>query len=84
MQQLRELSVQALPLEVPREFELDLANLTDLDGVLRAGDITIPSGVTLLTDPEDVVVRIEVLRAVEAEVFGEAEGAEDEGDQEAE
>ena len=85
MQQLRELSVQALPLEVPRELELDLANLTDLDGVLRAGDITIPSGVTLLTDSEDVVVRIEVLRAVEAEVFGEAEAVtEDEGDQEAE
>ena len=88
MQQLRDLSVEALPLEVPRELELDLANLTDPDGVLRAGDIAIPSGVTLLTDPEDVVVRIEVLRAVEAEVFGEAEGAEasseDEGDQEAE
>ena len=85
MQQLRDLSVQALPLEIPRELELDLSTLTQLDGVLRAGDIAIPSSVTLLTDPEDVVVRIEVLRAVEAEVFGEAEAAtEDEGNQEAE
>ena len=88
MQQLRDLSVQALPLEVPRELELDLSTLTEPDGVLRAGDIAIPSSVTLLTDPEDVVVRIEVLRAVEEEVFGEEEGGEaptgGEGDQETE
>jgi large subunit ribosomal protein L25 len=85
MQQLRDLNVEALPLEVPRELELDLTTLTEPDGVLRAGDIAIPSGVTLLTDPEDVVVRIEVLRAADAEVFEEAEAAtEDDGNQEAE
>ena len=77
MQQLRDLNVEALPLEVPRELELDLSMLTDPDGVLRAADIVIPGNVTLLTDPEDVVVRIEVLRAVvEEEVFAEEEGAE--------
>ena len=76
MQQLRDLNVEALPLEVPRELELDLAMLTDPDGVLRAADIVIPGNVTLLTDPEDVVVRIEVLRAVEEEVFAEDEGAD--------
>ena len=75
MQQLRDLNVEALPLEVPRELELDLTMLTEPDGVLRAADIVIPGNVTLLTDPEDVVVRIEVLRAVEEEVFTE-EGAE--------
>jgi len=76
MQQLRDLNVEALPLEVPRELELDLAMLADPDGVLRAADIVIPGNVTLLTDPEDVVVRIEVLRAIEEEVFAEEEGAE--------
>lgn len=76
MQQLRDLNVEALPLEVPRELELDLAMLTDPDGVLRAADIVIPGNVTLLTDPEDVVVRIEVLRALEEEVFAEEEGAD--------
>jgi large subunit ribosomal protein L25 len=77
MQQLRDLNVEALPLEVPRELELDLIMLTEPDGVLRAADIVIPGNVTLLTDPEDVVVRIEVLRAVvEEEVFAEDEGAD--------
>jgi large subunit ribosomal protein L25 len=77
MQQLRDLNVEALPLEVPRGLELDLTMLTEPDGVLRAADIVIPGNVTLLTDPEDVVVRIEVLRAVvEEEVFAEDEGAD--------
>ena len=76
MQQLRDLNVEALPLEVPRELELDLTMLTEPDGVLRAADIVIPGNVTLLTDSEDVVVRIEVLRAVEEEVFAEDEGAD--------
>lgn len=76
MQQLRDLNVEALPLEVPRELELDLSMLTEPDGVLRAADIVIPGNVTLLTDPEDVVVRIEVLRVIEEEVFAEEEGAE--------
>ena len=76
MQQLRDLNVEALPLEVPRELELDLTMLTEPDGVLRAADIVIPGNVTLLTDPEDVVVRIEVLRAVEEGVFAEDEGAD--------
>ena len=76
MQQLRDLNVEALPLEVPRELELDLTMLTEPDGVLRAADIVIPGNVALLTDPEDVVVRIEVLRAIEEEVFAEEEGAE--------
>ena len=76
MQQLRDLNVEALPLEVPRELELDLTMLTEPDGVLRAADIGIPGNVTLLTDPEDVVVRIEVLRAVEEGVFAEDEGAD--------
>jgi large subunit ribosomal protein L25 len=76
MQQLRDLNVEALPLEVPRELELDLTMLIEPDGVLRAADIVIPGNVTLLTDPEDVVVRIEVLRAVEEEVFAEDEGAD--------
>ena len=76
IQHLRDLNVEALPLEVPRELELDLTMLTEPDGVLRAADIVIPGNVTLLTDPEDVVVRIEVLRAVEEEVFAEDEGAD--------
>jgi hypothetical protein len=85
MHQLRELAVEALPLEMPSQVEVDLGALTDPDSVIRARDIVFPSKVTLLTDPDEVVVRIELPRvavteapeaaAEEAEeATGEAEG----------
>ena len=62
MQQLRQLDVQALPLEMPSQAEVNLALLTEPDSVIRAADISLPSNVTLLTDLEVVVVRIELPR----------------------
>ena len=72
IQQLREVTVEALPLEIPNEVEVDLTQLTDPDGSIRAGDLNLGANVTLLTDSEEVVARIEVTRAVEE---GVEEGA---------
>ena len=74
IQQLRELMVEALPLEIPHEIEVDLAQLVDSGGVIRAGDIQLPANVGMLTDVEEVVVRIEVARAVEEVAVGPEEG----------
>jgi large subunit ribosomal protein L25 len=71
IQQLRELTVEALPLELPSEVEVNLEILTDPAGVIRAGEIPLPANVLLLTDPEDVVVRIEALRVEVVEDAGE-------------
>ena len=68
VQQLREVTVEALPLEIPSAIELDLTQLTDPTGVIRAGELVLGANVTLVTDSEDVVARIEVLRAGEAGV----------------
>ena len=68
VQQLREVTVEALPLEIPSAIELDLSQLTDPNGVIRAGELVLGANVTLVTDSEDVVARIEVLRAAEAGV----------------
>jgi large subunit ribosomal protein L25 len=73
IQQMRELSVEALPLDIPHEVEVDLAQLTDPNGVIRAADLALAANVTLLSDPDDVVVRIE------AAVAEEPEPAEEEG-----
>jgi large subunit ribosomal protein L25 len=74
MQQLRQLDVEALPLEMPGQAEVDLANLTEPDGVIRVSDISLPSNVIVLTDPEELVVRIESSR-VEEEGAVEGESA---------
>ena len=80
MHQLRQLEVQALPLEMPAQAEVDLATLTEPDGVIRVGDIAMPSNVSVLTDSDEVVVRIELPRAEIEEVVEEAEEAPAEGD----
>ena len=76
MQQLRDLDVEALPLEMPGQVEVDISGLTEEEGVIRVGDIALPSNVTLLTDPEEVIARIELPRALE--VVDEEEVAEEE------
>jgi large subunit ribosomal protein L25 len=91
-QPLREVTVEALPLEMPEHLDLDVSGM-DIGATLRISDLTAPEGTTLLDDPEMVVATVtaptkvvepepteEELAALEAE--GEAaegeEGAEGE------
>jgi large subunit ribosomal protein L25 len=78
VQQLRFLDVQALPMEMPGQIEIDLETLTESDGVIRAGDLDLPAGVTRLTDADEVMVRVEGPRveAVTPQLQPEGEGAE--------
>ena len=82
-QLLFSIDVSALPLDMPAQAELDLAVMTSEDSVVRTGDIPLPPGVTLLTDPEEMVARIDVPRgAIGVEV--EEEEAPDESGADAE
>ena len=72
MQQLREVTVEALPLEIPGIIEVAMSQLTDPGGTIRVGDLVLGANVTMVTDSEEVVARIEVLRVVEGEVAPEA------------
>lgn len=56
-QPLREVTVEALPLEVPEHIEVDVAGM-EIGATLRISDLTAPDGVTLLDDPEAVVATI--------------------------
>ena len=54
---LREVNVEALPMEVPDRLELDISAMVIGDS-LRVSDISAPEGVQLLDDPESVVVTV--------------------------
>jgi large subunit ribosomal protein L25 len=56
-QPLREISVEALPLEVPEHLDLDVSHMESGD-TLRIADVHVPEGVTLLDDPETVVATV--------------------------
>ena len=75
MQQLQFLDVEALPLEMPSQAEVDLTLLTEPDGVVRVSEIRMPGNVTVLTDSEEIAVRIELPR-VEVEAEFSEEGAQ--------
>jgi large subunit ribosomal protein L25 len=90
-QPLREVTVEALPLEVPEHLVLDVSGM-EIGGTLRISDLTAPEGVTLMDDPESVVATVtaptkvvepelteEELAALEAEGEG-AEGEAAEGE----
>ena len=54
--------MEALPLDIPSEIEVDINGMTETSSVVRAGDVKVPSNVTIVTDSEEMVVRIEVTR----------------------
>ena len=83
MQQLRAVDVQALPLEMPSQIEIDLAIMEEPDSVIRASDLSIPGNATLLTDSEELVARIELPRVAEEAAFEGVEGLEEGADAEA-
>jgi large subunit ribosomal protein L25 len=79
-QPLRELNVEALPLEVPEHIDLDVSHMATGD-TLRVLDVRVPDGVTLLDDPETVLATVTApTREVEPELEEALEGAEAEGE----
>lgn len=73
-QPLRELSVEALPLEVPEHIDIDVSHMAAGD-TLRVADVPVSAGVTLLDDPETVVATV---TAPTREALPEEEAAEGE------
>ena len=79
-QPLREIQVEALPLEVPEHIDLDVSHMATGD-TLRISDIEVPEGVTLLDDPETVVATVTApTRVVEPEEVEGEEGEAVEGE----
>ena len=81
-QQLFELTVHALPADIPNSVEVDISGLVIGDAI-RVSDLNLPEGVTTDLDPEDPVVLAQASRrGGEEEVEAEEEVAEAETDTE--
>jgi large subunit ribosomal protein L25 len=84
LQPLHSLRVECLPSDIPEAFEVDLTPLEEIESEIRISDIKMPKGVTVLIDPEELVVKIikkremkieEEAPVAEAAVVGEGEAA---------
>jgi large subunit ribosomal protein L25 len=70
-----EVEVEALPTDLPEKILVDVTKLTEVDQEVKVGDIAVPSGVTILTAPDQSVVRVGSLISKEAEAQAAAEAA---------
>ena len=73
--------VKALPDHLPQSIEYSIEALVDFDATIHVRDLSIPDDVTLLTDPDEVIAKVQQPRieveeepvAVEGEEAAEAE-----------
>jgi large subunit ribosomal protein L25 len=69
--------VKALPDHLPQSIEYSIESLVDFDTTINVRDLVIPSDVTLLTDADDIIAKVQAPRVEEEPVVAEvAEGEE--------
>jgi len=61
VQQLHELEIEALPADMPESIEVSIASLAADGDAIYIKDISVSSKLTIKTDPESIVVKIEPL-----------------------
>jgi large subunit ribosomal protein L25 len=60
---LDHIEVEARPGDLPEALTLDVSGLEELKSSLRVRDIPVPAGITVLTDEDEPVVKIDTPRA---------------------
>ena len=76
LHQSESVRVKALPDHLPQSLEYSIESLVDFDAAIHVRDITVPSDVTLLTDPDEVVAKVQQPRIEVEEEPVVAEDAE--------
>ena len=64
--------IKALPDHLPQSIEFSVESLVDFDVALHVRDLTIPSDVTLLTDPDQIIGKVQAPRIEVEEEIGRA------------
>ena len=72
--------VRALPDHLPQSIEYAIDSLVDFDATIHVRDLSIPGDVTLLTDPDEIIAKVQAPRVEVEEVPVVAEGEEVEGE----
>jgi large subunit ribosomal protein L25 len=65
------LEVECLASAIPEYLDVDISALTEIDSILHAEDIQLPPNFTLVTDPQEGVVKVAATRAEVAEEAAE-------------
>lgn len=74
---LEAIEVEALPINLPENIEVDLSSLSEIGDAIHVKDLAVPKGVEFLTDPETLVVKTDPPRSEKELAELEEEVAED-------
>jgi large subunit ribosomal protein L25 len=72
---IREIEIKCEPREIPDLFEVDVSNL-DVHDVLHVSDIPVSQAIEILTDPEQVIATVGIVKEEELAATTPAEGEE--------
>lgn len=71
------IEIECLPADLPAEITVDLAVLDDFEKNIKVSDLNIPSGVEVLSDPEEIIAFVQEPRSEEEMAELETEIVED-------
>ena len=71
MKQIDTIEVECLPDDLPHAIEVDISALKTFEDSILVSQISLPKGVVVLTDPQELVVKVSPPRDVEAEMAKE-------------
>ncbi len=69
------IEIECVARDIPEFLEVDVSGLTEIDAILHASDVKLPANFTLITDPEEGIVKVAATRAEVAEEAAEAAAA---------
>lgn len=69
------IEIECVARDIPEYLEVDVSGLTEIDAILHASDVKLPADFTLITDPEEGIVKVAATRAEVAEEAAEAAAA---------
>ena len=72
--------VRALPDHLPQSIEYSVESIVDFDTALHVSDLVVPSDVTLLTDGDEIIAKVQPPRVEEEPVVAEAAEGEAAGE----
>jgi large subunit ribosomal protein L25 len=73
---LSEVEIEALPMDLPHQLDVDISGLTAVGDHVRVEDITLPAKVELVTSGEETIATVVAETVEEEPEVEEAEGAE--------
>ena len=78
VREMDEVSIECLPQDIPNVVEVDVSELAEVGDHIRASELKLPEGLSLLGDPDAMVAHVQAER-IESEPIEAIDGEDGDG-----